>query len=270
MSLATEFPERLITLSTGQPGLRGSIQVDTHEPVSPADAKTEGGAAVLSFVSSDSTLDRYNEIISPTGWHLATYQRNPIFQNAHQYGDVIFTLGKAITTEIRTVADHQVLFQQIQFATDVNPMARIAYGLYKGKFLNAVSVGFIPIRWLNADGTEYNTAHAATASVPARGQAEEVLPIENQKSKIKNSPAPFRRKYLEHELLEVSAVAIPANPNALALAFKSGAIEKSDLKETADLINYTLSPPPIHQSTNPPIHPLLALVREIRDLMKRA
>jgi hypothetical protein len=167
-------------------------------------------------------------------------------------------------------------------------MARIAYGLYKGKFLNAVSVGFIPLRWLNADGTEYSTTDdtrgaASLASTGVEGQGEEVLPIENQKSKIKNSPAPFRRKYLEQDLLEVSAVAIPANPSALALAFKSGAIEKSDLKETADLINYTLSSPSLHHSTTPsphspsmgpippmrPISPIiLSLARELRALLR--
>jgi len=41
---------------------------------------------------------------------------------------------------------------------------------------------------------------------------------------------------VEQELLEVSAVGIPANPNALALAFKSGAIEKSDLQDTLDVL----------------------------------
>src|SRR5207253_3399953 len=46
----------------------------------------------------------------------------------------------------------------------------------------------------------------------------------------------FRRKYLEQELLEVSAVGIPANPNALALGLKSGAIHKSDVRDLADLI----------------------------------
>ena len=52
-------------------------------------------------------------------------------------------------------------------------MARIAYGLYRGGFLNAVSVGFIPLRWEN--GTEQTA---------------------------------YGRKYLEQELLEVSAVGI--------------------------------------------------------------
>ena len=100
----------------------------------------------------------------------------------------------------------QALCQRIQFATEVNPVARIAYGLYKGGFLNAVSVGFIPLRW--EDG--------------GNGSAQ----------RDKSAPAP-RRRYLEQELLEVSAVAIPANPDALALGLKSGAVAKADLQDDA-------------------------------------
>jgi HK97 family phage prohead protease len=155
----------------------------------------------LDFISSDETLDRYNEIISASGWKLANYQRNPVFQNAHQYGDILHTLGRALVTQVTSGK----LMQRIEFACDVNPMARIAYGLYKGKFLNAVSVGFVPVRW--EDGTDKTT---------------------------------YRRRFLEQELLEVSAVGIPANPNALALGLKSGAVEKSDLKELADLLRLTL------------------------------
>src|ERR1043165_1826152 len=40
-----------------------------------------------------------------------------------------------------------------------------------------------------------------------------------------------RRKFPEQELLEVSAVSIPANFNALTLGLKAGAIQKSDLKD---------------------------------------
>src|SRR5262249_44438445 len=134
------------------------------------EARGEGAISILDFIASDETLDRYHEIISASGWKLANYQRNPVFQNAHQYGDIIFTLGKALATEIRVGVRGSHLFQRIQFATEANPMARIAYSLYKGKFLNAVSVGFVPVRWENG-GEETS----------------------------------YRRKYLEQELLEVSA-----------------------------------------------------------------
>src|SRR6266550_8632986 len=186
-----DLSPRLLPLSDGRPGLRGTMPVEVREPsLSSSGGEGQGEEALnsvgenscnscLDFISSDETLDRYNEVISAAGWKLASYQRNPVFQNAHQYGDIIFTLGKALITEIRT---HQpstlnsqpstFLFQRVQFATDVNPMAKIAYGLYRGKFLNAVSVGFIPVRWQNGGP---DTA--------------------------------FSRKYLEQELLEVSAVA---------------------------------------------------------------
>src|SRR5438128_2563983 len=99
------FSDRLLPLSTGQPGLRTTLHTEVREPVpSPrGEGQGEGGAAVLEFVSSDETLDRYHEVISASGWKLANYQLNPVFQNAHQYGDIIFTLGKALITEIRTV-----------------------------------------------------------------------------------------------------------------------------------------------------------------------
>jgi hypothetical protein len=256
LTSSPELVSRLTPLFDGRPGIRGTIHVDVSEspaqnpgpsnlstppersggeavpqsnpaptssPLDPqrstpssdsaSSAQAPASACILDFTSSDDTLDRFGEIIVASGWQLANYQRNPVFQNAHQYGDVIFTLGRALITEIRSSPStlgsgrSTCLYQRIQFATDVNPMARIAYGLYKGKFLNAVSVGFIPVRWENG-----------------------------------GPDAGYRRKYLEQELLEVSAVAIPANPNALALGLKSGAVDKSDLRELTGLIRLALEP----------------------------
>src|SRR5881394_900051 len=146
----SQIENRLTPLHDGRPGLRETVSVEIREP-----AISENSCnSCLDFVSSDATLDRYDEIIVPAGWRLDTYHRNPVFQNAHQYGDIIFTLGKALLTEVRRQLPSPggegkgeggpYLFQRIQFATDVNPMAKIAYGLYKGKFLHAVSVGFVP------------------------------------------------------------------------------------------------------------------------------
>jgi len=170
-------------------------------PSEPADLH---GRPVLDFIASDETLDRYEEIIVASGWRLDAYRRNPIFQNAHQYGDIVFTLGKALITEVRDGR----LFQRIEFAVDANPMARVAHALYRGKFLNAVSVGFLPLRWENG--------------APDSG---------------------FRRKHLEQELLEVSAVGIPANPNALQLALRAGAVEARDLRDLLEALREVLAHP---------------------------
>jgi hypothetical protein len=69
----------------------------------------------------------------------------------------------------------------------------------------------------------------------------------------------FRRKYLEQELLEVSAVGIPANPNALALGLKSAAVEKADVRDTYELLRLTLESSP---SLNPQLIKLAARLYE--------
>src|ERR1051325_5273540 len=187
----SELSSRLRTLSNGQPGLRTQLPVEVSVP-------TDSNQPVLDIRVSDETIDRYGEIITASGWRLDHYRANPVIQNAHQYGDVIFTLGKALKTEVVGSA----LLQRWEFAVEVNPYARVAYGLYRGGFLNTASVGFVPIRWGNGD-----------------------------------EKTAWTRKYLEQELLEVSAVGIPANPNALMLALKAGAVEGNDLEELRDLIH---------------------------------
>jgi phage head maturation protease len=234
----------LIPLHDNRPGLRTLLQVEIREPVPPTAGPGEVGvsigSAVLDFIASTATLDRYHEIIEPAGWRLDSYRRNPVFQNAHNYGDILFTLGRALSTEVRSVGAGQALCQRIQFATEVNPVARIAYGLYKGGFLNAVSVGFIPLRWEDG-GSGLASAESA--------------------------PAP-RRRYLEQELLEVSAVAIPANPDALALGFKSGAIAKSDVQATLDLLRGLVGTG--WPQAGPQPNQWLNLARELRRVMQGA
>jgi len=191
-TILSETFARLCKLSTGQLGLRTQLPVEVSLPADTSDP-------VIDIRVSDETIDRYGEIITAAGWRLDHYRANPVIQNAHQYGDVIFTIGKALRTEVVGSA----LVQRWQFAVDANPYARIAYGLYRGGFLNCASVGFIPIRW--EDGT------GKTA---------------------------WSRRYLEQELLEVSAVGIPANPNALMLALKSGAVHERDVNELRDLLKH--------------------------------
>jgi hypothetical protein len=252
-----------VPLHDGRPGLRALVQIETREPES-STLDSGPSTATLDFISSTATLDRYHEIIEPAGWHLDSYRRNPVFQNAHNYGDILFTLGKALITEIRSIpreAPNQLstlnshpstaLYQRIQFATDVNPIARIAYGLYKGAFLNAVSVGFVPIRW--KDGAA-STEPASDGATPA---------------------SPCRRRYLEQELLEVSAVAIPANPDALALGFKSGAVTKADLVDTLDLLrSLTVDygpwrPPHVPDPQLSTFNEQLLFARELRRILRR-
>ena len=117
----SELSSRLVPLSDGRPGLRRTMPVEVRDPVQsgkdafhrvpdlvPGEASSTtpdtSCNSCLDFISSDETLDRYGEIIQASGWKLSSYARNPVFQNAHQYGDVIFTLGRALVTEVRGAA----------------------------------------------------------------------------------------------------------------------------------------------------------------------
>jgi uncharacterized protein len=184
--LKKEFGQRLVRLHPGVLGLRSLLEIEAKA--------LEGEAAILQITASDATLDRYDEVIDPNGWDLKDYQRNPVIVNSHQYDDIAFCMGRAQKTEVKDGR----LRQEILFAVDINPMAKMCYQLYRAKFLNAFSVGFVPVEWVNGNGTGY------------------------------------ARKYTKQQLLENSAVIVPANPSALQDALDEGAITKSDLSEVKE------------------------------------
>jgi hypothetical protein len=139
---------------------------------------------ILQFVGSDETPDRDNDIIEVAGWKLENYMKNPVFIWAHEYDQP--PIGKAVNVMIDAGAK-KLLFD-VKFPTaEEYPFADTIYKLYKGGYLNATSVGF--------HGMKHKTR-----------DEEAVL----------NLPEWQRgRRYMEQELLELSAVPVPANPNAL-------------------------------------------------------
>src|SRR3974377_1123425 len=113
-SSTESFASRLVPLCDGRPGLRRALQIEAHAPAADEiqnhNSKIQNPTApTLEFIASNEALDRYHEIIVAAGWQLENYRRNPVFQNAHQYGDIIFTLGKALMTEVRLVAGRPAL-----------------------------------------------------------------------------------------------------------------------------------------------------------------
>jgi HK97 family phage prohead protease len=184
-----EFGERVVTLNTGARGLRGGIKCDVKA--------VEGDGAMMDFIASDETLDRYNEVIKVDGWQLENFRANPVIPDCHDYSSISRILGKAQSVSVA----NGKLMNRVEFCLD-NPMGKMAYKMAKGGFIKSQSVGFIPIEWTKGVG--------------------------------KDQP---ERIYTKSELLEISMVVVPANPGAtIGLALKSGAIEKSDLKEAYDFL----------------------------------
>lgn len=120
------------------------------------------------------------------------YRKNPIFLFGHDYRSPWAVMGRAVRIEKDTDAGElnmDVLFMN----KDLNPIAEMVYQMYAHRppFLNAVSVGFIPLK------------------------TEEIKEIEQEKLKQSGPKRKAYLKFVEQELLELSAVTVPANPNAV-------------------------------------------------------
>lgn len=166
--LKKEFGARVCTLNTGAPGLRGGIHCVVRDP-------QDGDGYEMDFIGSDSSLDRYNEVIQPTAWgDMKNFKANPVIPDCHDYSSVAKILGKAKTV---AVVDGK-LMNRVSFCMD-NPMGALAYKMAKAGFINSQSVGFIPLEWTNGSGADQPD-----------------------------------RTYTKCELLEISLVVIPANPGA--------------------------------------------------------
>lgn len=92
-------------------------------------------------------------------------------------------IGKITDIEVRA---GRLMFKA-QLAVDISEEAAVIYQMFQEGYLNAYSVGFNPIEWKSGNGVD----------------------------------EPYRT-YTKAELLEISAVPVPANPNALQLAAAKG------------------------------------------------
>ena len=156
----------------------------------------EDERTVTATISTD-TVDREREVLLPKGAEFDHYLKNPVVLWAHDYKQ------PPIARALWVKKGRKQLTAKAAFApTD---KGEEIYQLFKGGFLNAFSVGFQPIE-----------AHQPTPD------------------EIKKTPewANASRIYDKWEMWEFSAVPVPANPEALAVAIKSKEVTLS--QEVAD------------------------------------
>ncbi len=155
-----------------------------------AETKASGEDRTLIVKISTANPDRSNDVVMPKGVIFDNYQKNPVVAFAHNYSGL--SIGKTI--DIQKVDDGIVA--QVEFVPKgVYPLADQLYEMYKGGFMNAWSIGFIPKKWSDR---------------PDGG-----------------------REFQEWELLEYSAVLVPDNPEALTL-LRSKGIDPEPLVEESE------------------------------------
>jgi hypothetical protein len=163
---------------------------------------------IAEFTASDETIDLTNEVIRSAGWRFNLAKKNFPFVNSHDYEDIRNVLGQVI--DFGVVAGK--LMNTVKYAFAENPLAEFCWKMTVGNFLPAVSVGCIPLvaatRW-DSNSKLYDAQRADLKL------ARDVMP---------------NIIYIEQEQIELSACVIGANPNAVAKAYKAGAITDADLE----------------------------------------
>ena len=150
----------------------------------------DGEERTVTAVISTDAIDRDSEVLLPKGADIEQFQKNPVVLWSHNSS--LPPIGKALWIERKG----KKIIAKVQFAT--TELAEEVWQLFKGGFLKAFSVGFIPI------------------------ESRSPTPDDIRK---KPEWAEVRRIFSKWLMLEASAVGVPSNPEALATAIKEGKFE---------------------------------------------
>ena len=146
------------------------------------------GERQVQFTISKEVEDRDGDILRAGGVDFTNYEKNPVFLGFHNSRD--FPLGKTIKYWVEGNSVKAIVYfptieelsSDPKYASEKARLVDFTYFCYKTGMLRAVSVGFIPLEW-----TETKDGYDIT----------------------------------KWELLEFSAVAVPANQDAIAEDIKS-------------------------------------------------
>lgn len=165
--------------------------------------KANGGYSV---VASTSTIDRQGDSIDQSGWDLKNFLKNPVMLWAHDYS----SLPIAKANEISVDKDKGLVITDYEFApAEGNPMAAQVKALVDGGFLNAVSVGFMPLERNGNIITRMELFEVSFVPVPANPEALQLMFSKGiEKSVIEKF---FEAKAEEIEEAEKGAVADEVN-----------------------------------------------------------
>lgn len=143
----------------------------------------EGDSRSLTFTISTGAVDRMGDTVDPNGWQLENYRKNPVVLWAHDSGSLPVARAPKIWV------DKGALKAEAEFTPKgLVRFNDIVHEMYKGGFLSATSVGFAPVKYAFVD----------------------------------DATRKFGIDFMEQELLEFSAVPVPANPEALIESRSAG------------------------------------------------
>jgi len=218
----TNFKDRYKSLTDSPIIKMGGREIMTVDKIADVAAVSESETNnEFVFTISTNDIDRCNDIMIPSGAMLDNYKRNPVVLSQHRSYDYPF--GR--TTDIQVTATGLVAKAFFHAYTDE---AKLIINLLNGKFLNAASIGFAPIEWIDRSPNEGELIHPTYEM-------------------------PTVREYTKWDLHEWSVVTIPANGFAVRPekniddAVNKGIIPENhpiviEIKKKSKLPKITISP----------------------------
>jgi len=191
------FKERLKSSSSTKGVQAGSHDMLVRQGFAADIRAIDDAARTVDWVISTDSVDRSSDSVKVEGWRLDNYRKNPVVLFAHDSDSLPVAQATKVGIEGNTLRSTSLFADAETYA-----FADTVYKLVRGKFLRAVSVGFIPLKyqWVDDD--------------PKRI---------------------FGMDILEQELLEYSIVPIPCNPEALIAAGMKG-IDLTPIRQWAEKI----------------------------------
>lgn len=170
-------------------------------------------ARTADHVASDETADRMGDIIRVKGWDLEPFKQNPLLLWNHDSSGPPIGRVESVKKGSSEEGGKALLSTSRFFDAEKNPFADFIWRMVADGDLPAVSVGFMPRKTVRPDDAE-------------------------ERSKL--GLGEWGVVYEEAELLELSVVTVPANPNALMRRLdalvEAGTVEKSLVAQFAERI----------------------------------
>jgi phage head maturation protease len=178
--------------------------------------KSDDGREIYRAVATSDSLDRYGDVVLPKGADLSNFMKNPVLLGIHDYNEV--TIGHVLTAEV--MDEEGVIEMEFVFAKDA--IGEKFESRYESGDMRAFSIGFRPKSagvvnlWFWWDDE------------PDMKSIEVEMPDgSEQKVSFKGMEHVPYRIFKDWEMLELSAVPVPANPDALMKEAAEGMIRKA-------------------------------------------
>lgn len=127
-------------------------------------AKDLGEGIIEAVVASESE-DRHGEVLELKGLDTSKYMKNPVVLWAHDYSQP--PIGKTLTLKKKDGK----LIAKVKFAIDEDSFAHKIYKLYKGGYMKAFSIGFIPKEIDDNRYTKAEMIEHSSVPIPANSEA---------------------------------------------------------------------------------------------------